>query len=92
MGVEKYEQWTKRQFILFVKPSNEKFIITILFHFLLFLHSVALNYMVNDIRYHMKVRKPDVLMVNHLPNKRDARPTLESHFGGKIQLPLSTFN
>ena len=36
MGVEKYEQWTKCQFILFVKPSNEKFIITILFHFLLF--------------------------------------------------------
>ena len=40
----------------------------------------------------MEVRKPDVLMVNHLPNKRDARPTLASHFGGKIQLPLSTFN
>ena len=40
----------------------------------------------------MEVRKPDVLMVNHLPNERDARPTFESHFGGKIQLPLSTFN
>ena len=36
----------------------------------------------------MKVWKPDVLMVNHFANERDARPTLVSHFGDKIQLRL----
>lgn len=36
MGDEAYEQWAKRPLALYVKPSNRGFIISLLFHFLVF--------------------------------------------------------